>query len=330
MDPFVAKLTAKWPPAQWQDVSLLVACSGGADSVALLRGLHALKHRGAGRLIVGHFHHGLREQADADAQFVQRLSAQLDLPCQVGHGDVAARARQQGDGLEEAARHDRYEFLQSIAEQHGARYVATAHTADDQIETILHRILRGTGVAGLRGIPRVRVLSQAVTLIRPLLEFRRAEIQTYLESLGQEYCHDESNLDTSLTRNRIRHDLLPFLADQFNPAVDDALLRLGQLASEAQTIIDQWVDDYYDCCVTQSTANEVLIDCDQLKTSPPYLVREIGIRLWQEQHWPLQDMGRAQWEQLSDLVMQSSSEKITLPGAVTAQKKDGQLALRRP
>ena len=133
--------------------------------------------------------------------------------------------------------------MQSTAERLGARYVVTAHTADDQAETILHRILRGTGVAGLAGMRRARPLGPAATLIRPLLDVRRAEILAYLSELQQPFQDDASNSDLGFTRNRIRHELLPRLAADYNSDVVAALLRLGQTAHDAQQHIDAAVEE---------------------------------------------------------------------------------------
>jgi tRNA(Ile)-lysidine synthase len=124
------------------------------------------------------------------------------------------------DGVEAAARAARYEFLQATAERLGARYVATAHTADDQAETVLHHIVRGTGLAGLAGMSRARSLGAAATLIRPLLSFRRRDVIEYLGALGQSYCEDTTNRDPAFTRSRIRHELLPLLASGLQPARD--------------------------------------------------------------------------------------------------------------
>ena len=231
--PLEEKLANAWSPQAWADVSVLVAVSGGADSVALLRGLWALKHGGVGQLLVAHFNHRLRgEESDADEEFVCRLARKLGLGFECGRLESAAMEAC-SDGIEEAARSQRYQFLTDTAEKSAARYVVCAHTEDDQIETVLHRILRGTGIAGLSGIPRCRRLSPAVTLIRPLLEVRRVELVDYLASLGQAYREDSSNLDRRFTRNRIRHDLLPQLAEHYNPGVGEALRRLGHLAGES-------------------------------------------------------------------------------------------------
>ncbi|MFP6693059.1 MAG: tRNA lysidine(34) synthetase TilS, partial [Pirellulales bacterium] len=171
-----AKLRAAWPPDAWRDVTVVLAVSGGADSTALLRAAARLKAGGCGRLVVGHFNHGIRPSGEEDERFVAAVCESLDIPFEIRRGDVAASAANEGDGIESAARRARYEFLAAVAEQHGARLVATAHTADDQAETILHHIVRGTGLTGLSGMPRSRPLSPAVSLLRPMLSIRRAEV----------------------------------------------------------------------------------------------------------------------------------------------------------
>jgi tRNA(Ile)-lysidine synthase len=155
-DSFEQKLACSWPPEQWREVTVLLAVSGGLDSVALLRGMLSIQPPGPGRLVVAHFNHRLRSQdSDADQAFVQELCHTLDVACE--HGQPADLLCSTGaSGLEAAAREARYTFLRNTAERLGARYVATAHTADDQIETNVQRILRGTGIAGLSGIPHTR------------------------------------------------------------------------------------------------------------------------------------------------------------------------------
>ena len=198
------RVAQDWPPRVWQDVPVMVAVSGGADSVALLRILERLRPPAA-RLWVAHFHHGLRgADADADEQFVAALADRLKLGFRAGRVPASQLAAG-SDGLEAAARRARYAFLTTAAEQVGARYLAVAHTADDQAETILHRILRGTGPAGLAGMPRVRMLSPAVSLVRPLLTIRRLELRDYLEAAGTglaRRCHQrqhrrDAQLDSS-------------------------------------------------------------------------------------------------------------------------------------
>lgn len=198
---------------------MLVACSGGADSVALLRALHLLHRRRKWNLTlsVGHVNHGVRpaEECDADQRFVVDLSEKLGLRC---HVSLIALELGDGANLEAAMRESRYAALSEMAEACGARYVATAHHADDQLETLLMAILRGTTAKGLRGIAPRRPLSRNVTLLRPMLDATHEQAVTFLEALGQAWREDATNTDRSRTRARLRHEVLPVLR-QLRPSV---------------------------------------------------------------------------------------------------------------
>ncbi|MBI3838881.1 MAG: tRNA lysidine(34) synthetase TilS [Planctomycetia bacterium] len=331
--PFEQILAADWPLERWHENTVLLAISGGADSIALLRAMHALKSPCSGRLLVAHFNHHFRGQdANADEQFVIGECQRLELGCEIGHGP-AALARQGGDGVEAAARAARYEFLQQTAERLGARYVATAHTADDQAETILHHILRGTGLAGLAGMPRTRPLGPAVTLIRPMLNISRAEVLAYLVSLAQPYREDSTNAEAQFTRNRIRGELLPLVKRDYSPGVVDSLLRLASLAADAQRVIDGLSQALFDCSVVIHDAFRVTIDCRALDSQDRHLVRELLLGVWRRQGWPLQAMGFVQWNLLADMALaqpsapESGPSKQVLPGAITAQRRGEQLLL---
>jgi tRNA(Ile)-lysidine synthase len=308
----------------------VVAVSGGADSAALLRAVVELKRAamGAGDLFVGHFNHGLRgRESEADAEWVAGLCHELGLRCEIGRADsdtggvAAAHA-------EAAARNSRYEFLVKTAERLGARFVVTAHTADDQVETVLHRLLRGTGLAGLAGMPAVRELSASVSLVRPLLTIRRREIEDYLRSLGQSYRTDSSNADRQFTRNRIRHDLLPRLRTDFNPDVDDAILRLARQAGDAQAIVEAHADELLAECVHLESPERLVIDLSALGDVPPLVLRELCKRAWTQAGWPLQAMGFAEWDQLAELlVVADGARSINLPGGVRAVRRGQQAIL---
>jgi tRNA(Ile)-lysidine synthase len=329
MYPLETRLADAWPPSTWADVTVLVAVSGGVDSVALLRAMAALKTGGDGRLCAAHLNHRLRPDADADEQFVVDLCGRLNVACEVGQVDVAALAAASGGGIEAAARAARYRFFEQAAGRLGARFVATAHTADDQAETVLHRIVRGTGIRGLAGMARARPLGHAV-LIRPLLGIRRAELTAYLDAIGQPHRHDQSNLDSRFTRNRIRHQLLPRLQKHFNAEVVEALLRLGMLAGEAQAVIDDDVDGWFDRCVTMDRPDEVGIELALLAGRPRYIVRELLMALWRRSGWPMQSMGMLKWDELSDLATsEAAAVKRVFPGSVTVEVAGGQMRLSR-
>ena len=336
MNSLESRLGEAWAPHSWQDVTVLLAVSGGVDSTALLRAMAALKTEGPGRLAVAHFNHGLRgQESQTDETFVVALCRELGVPCELGRAEEGRLASECRDGLESAAREARYDFLQRTADRLGARYLVTAHTADDQAETILHRILRGTGVAGLSGIARVRPLGPATTLIRPLLAFRRAELEAYLENLGQPYRDDASNQNVRFTRNRIRHELLPSLAAQYNPGVVDALLRLGALAGEAQSVIDAIVGSLKDDAVEEGPSGGLRIDTTELIGQPRYIVRELLMAAWRTRDWPMQAMGYLQWDLLAEMAVaialgrSPASSKQTLPGNILAECIDDSLWLRR-
>jgi tRNA(Ile)-lysidine synthase len=334
--PLETRLAEAWPPETWRDVTVLLAVSGGADSVAMLRAMVALKNAGDGRLVAAHLNHQLRpSEAETDEAMVVDLCRRLGVACEVGRTRLDPAAPAGGDGLEAAARQARYQFLEETAARLGARYVVTAHTADDQAETILHHVLRGTGIGGLAGIARARPLGHA-TLIRPMLGFRRAELLAYLNDLGQSYRDDSSNRDTRFTRNRIRRELLPHLAEQFNAGVVDALLRLGSLAGEVQAVIDALVGNLADRCVRVEGPGAVRIETAPAAAQPAYLVRELLMLVWRRQGWPMQAMGFGQWELFRTMLAAcgpsrpDSFSKQVFPGGVTAEATNEGLRLTRP
>jgi tRNA(Ile)-lysidine synthase len=324
MHPFTAKLGESWPPARWSDMTVLLGVSGGADSMALLRGLSVLATPPS-QVVVGHVNHQLRgPESDADEAFVRDTCRDLGIACEVRRTRLELACGHGAEGLESLARQARYDALLEIAHGLGARYLATAHTADDQAETILHRILRGTGIAGLAGIPRTRLLDPACTVVRPLLGFRRTEVLAYLADIGQSYRTDSSNVDGRFTRNRLRHDLLPQLAEEYNPEVVDALLRLGSLAGEVRETVDRQVDSLYDQAVTEDE-RFVRVDLHALGGQTRYLVRELMIALWRRRGWPLQAMGYDQWESLSEMALAAGGAKRTFPGNVLVEARDGEM-----
>ena len=210
------RLAESWPVGEWCDTHVVLGVSGGADSVAMLRAMAALKsrHGGRGNLYAAHLNHGLRgSAADADDGWLRSLCERLKIVLDVEKTDVSAIAAEQRDGWEAAARSARYEFLRAAAERTGARFVATAHTSNDQVETVLHRVLRGTGIEGLAGITKVRPLTPGIALVRPMLDLKRYDVLDYLTAIEQEYRTDATNEDIQWTRNRLRHELLPQLRE---------------------------------------------------------------------------------------------------------------------
>ena len=328
MHPFEQELLRSWPRCDWQNRSILLAVSGGADSVALLRGLCCLRHDAVGQISVAHFNHGVRgAESNADEQFVIELGRQLGMPVLTGKN---LRADNAAVPNEEDMRAARYEFLRTTAEEIGSRYVVTAHTADDQVETILHRIFRGTGIAGLAGIPRTRPLGDAAVILRPLLHVSHQDVLVYLKAIGQEFREDRTNQDVSYTRNRIRHQLLPLLTEQYNQNIRESILRLGQLAAESQQVTDRLIEPLLEIVGIFDSSDRVRVNCEGWKTSDAAIVRATLVAIWRRQGWPLGDMGFREWERLSDLAVEEDGSPIEMPGAVRAHKEGASLVLTRP
>ena len=209
-----------------------VAVSGGADSVALLHIFLRLASHFGVQLHVASLHHGIRPQAQDDLDFVQRLAETRGLPCTLGKVDVPQLAREQGMGIEEAARQARYDFLAQAAVQAGSSCVAVAHHAKDQAETVLMHIIRGSGLRGLRGMRFAAPMPghPDITLVRPLLAMTRQDLENYCQAHGLDFRHDDSNDDLRFRRNFVRHEILPRL-QQLNPNVEHALARLADSSS---------------------------------------------------------------------------------------------------
>ena len=214
---------------------VLLALSGGADSTALLCLFLEIRSQLDLELAVAHLNHGLRaRESEADADFVRSLAAEYHLPCVVEK--LSPRERPKGGNAEARAREQRYRFLQRIGDSLGVQRIALGHTRNDQAETVLLRLLRGSGSLGLAAIPVFR----ADRFIRPLLSIEREELRTYLRSRGVGWREDSSNRDLRFARNKVRHELIPWLEKSFNPAIVDILARTAEnLRGDAESL--EWL-----------------------------------------------------------------------------------------
>ena len=260
--------------------SIVVACSGGPDSTALLRSLHRLSLAHGLFLHVAHLNHDFRgAEADHDAAFVQLLADRLGLPCSIDKRDPIAYQRSAGvSSFEQAAREMRYSFLHSVAATVGASAVALGHTSDDQAETVLLHILRGSGLQGLRGMAEVTnwpwpAHGAAPMLFRPLLAASKADTAAYCRELGQTYREDSGNFLWRFTRNRVRLDLMPRLARDYNPRVREALLRLSRAATDETDYLDGELDGHWGA-LASIEGMAVSLDASLLSALHPALQRQ--------------------------------------------------------
>ena len=319
-----------------------VAVSGGADSVALLRLLLTLRAELGITLAVAHLNHSLRgEESDADAEFVRELAHSTGVEFLVSKVDVGREAERNGWNLEDAARRLRYEFFQRLVAEKRVTRIAVAHTADDQAETVLARVIRGTGLTGLGGIyPEVRVV------VRPLLGVRRRELREYLQSKGQTWREDSSNQDLRRTRARIRSQILPRLESEFSPQIVRRLNELARLAREEEVFWSALVQERYAGCVKRRAGGfELRIDelfgggslepnartgqatgraALQARWRP--LTERLIRRLYQEAQGEPRELSAQNVQQVIRLATESESGRRTeLPGGVAVEREFGTL-----
>lgn len=307
--------------------TLLVAVSGGADSIALLRALAEIADGQQLRLVVGHVDHALRPDSPDDADWVVEESRRLGIECRTTRIDVAEASIRSKTGIEETARRLRYHYLASIAADVRAANVATAHSANDLSETILFHLARGTGLAGLCGIPARRRLTTNIDVIRPMLAVSRADILSYLAKIGQTFREDPSNAGLGPTRNRIRHNVLPELREAVNPRVDEALARLSQQAREAQGLLIGIARRELDHGLRESSSKRIAISTERLSRRRPIIIRETLRLAWRRADWPQQAMTTKHWRVLSNLVRRGG--RRSLPGHIDARAAGGELSLVR-
>jgi tRNA(Ile)-lysidine synthase len=319
---------------------LLVGVSGGPDSVALL---DVLVKSGC-RPHVCHLNHQLRgAESDADAEFVRALAGRYDLPATIdliSNLDVGApfRARSPLPGRarkgaptnvdrtsEDLARRVRFEFFESVAERTGISTLALAHTADDQVETFLLRLLRGAGAPGLVGMWPDRRIGQ-LRVIRPLLKVTRAEVLQYLCAEGLSYREDATNLDTRFTRNRIRHELIPLLEREFNPAIRDVLLRTAEILRDedelleklAESILEGHPADAGSWPQLERTRRSASLQIKTLREQPVALQRRV-LRRW---------LGEGlDFEHIEAVRQLSRGQQTTLPGGVVVCREGDALRI---
>ncbi|MCA9182764.1 MAG: tRNA lysidine(34) synthetase TilS, partial [Planctomycetales bacterium] len=293
-----------------------------------------------------HFNHGWRgSESDADEAFVAELCQRLNVPLEVGRNEhravtaLAAQTRSPTTNTihaktEENARNLRYNFLTQTAYQCGARYVLTAHTADDRVETLLHNLFRGTGLSGVVGPALTRSLGPELVLVRPLLGCWREQVEAYLGELGQAFRVDSSNVDVKFQRNYLRQALLPELRERFGMQLDERLLAFSELAEESVVALRELSADYLRriewmrdelAASPGRTGLEVsselwLPTLEKLPRPWPVVHRGL-VCVWQERGWPLQAMSREHWDRLRELLSgQHGQWHANLPGGLVARR----------
>lgn len=315
---------------------IVLGVSGGADSVGLL---HAFVHGdvlpslAAGRrrpIIVAHAEHDLREDAPLDRQFTEGIARDMGLEFVTARIACREAAREAGEGIEAVARRLRYAFLADVAGEAGARAVVVAHSADDQAETILHAILRGTGLAGLAGMPVVREFAEGISLLRPMLGIGRAAVRGYLAASGQAWRDDPSNADEKFARNFLRHAILPAVVEGPYPAAVESVRRLGRQAAGIARAVASAAEILLDDHSRRESDGTIVIDPRRLARLDRHLLGELFVQLWKREGWPRRDMTARHYLRLADMLAAGGSAlaidralAIDLPGGIRCRTSPG-------
>ncbi len=329
LDGIFESFISRRPPPE----SVLVGYSGGPDSTALLLLFRRFQPSAGYRLLAGHLDHCIRAESSSDADFCRSEASALGVPFVSGRADVPGLARNRGVGIEEAARFARYDFLLRTAAGEGCGWVALGHNAEDQAETILMRIVRGTGIRGLAGIRGIRPARTpeggVVHIARPLLSAMRKDILDYLSVHGARFVLDASNEDESYTRNRARRVLFPLIEKHFNPSFTQALNRLGSIASSADSAISS---------LFSRDASKYVFQCESgVFVSDAFLESEssdVLSHLVIERAFDLSGVRRSvvrsgHFESVATL-LRNESGSINVPGGVLARRIPGGLFFSRP
>lgn len=293
-----------------QSDNLLLAVSGGSDSMAMFHLFIELHKQLKCSLSFIHIDHGLRgEQSKEDAKFVARIAAEMGIAGEVIYADPEVW-KSLGSSVQTAARQMRYKVFEDVAKRLKCNKIATAHTSSDQAETVLGRILSGTGVDGLAGIPPVRDRM----IIRPLIEASREQVLEFLKDRGLSWREDPSNQSDAYERNRIRHDLLPCLREKYNPQIDSALIRLADSAREnaeaLAIVVNQWFSENADC-----QSESLLLPLHTLRNLPQGMRHGIYRQAYLQLTGAEFAMDRAACLRIDDLVTSNSPQAgCNLPG----------------
>ncbi len=299
---------------------VLVGVSGGPDSVALLHLMIRLRDELQCSLYAGHLNHMFRgDEAGADARLVESLAGDWGVPCVTESFNVPEYLKEHGLSVQQGARDVRYRFFEGVAARLGADRVALGHHADDQAETVLLNLIRGTGITGLGGIPPVR----GGLYIRPLLEIRRRQIERYCHDCGLPYRVDSSNTKAVYLRNRVRQELIPLLEEKYNPAMVGSLNRLSGIARDEDEYLEGIAGDALENMIKVRETGKIVISSEMLNKYPAAIKRRVVRMAYRE----LAGYGRAPTLGQVDRALELSASggthggTVELPGGIALVKK---------
>ncbi|MFN3159632.1 MAG: tRNA lysidine(34) synthetase TilS [Rubinisphaera brasiliensis] len=321
---FLDHLRSRWQAHPNVSRQLMVAVSGGADSVALLRGCVYLAEECELRLVVAHFNHRTRPgENERDLAWLQSLCTELTVPFVAGERDSQASTSSSENELRQARRR----FFIDTARSREIGTVCFAHHADDQAETVLHRLCRGTGLAGMTGMQEVSSLAEGIVAFRPLLGLPGQALRDFLSEIDQPHREDATNASSQYTRNRIRQQLTPLL-EQIHPGAAANIARSAEQLRESLELQQRLASALLNLILIDAGPQYVRLRRQPLAFAEPLIARDALVQLWTEQNWPRQAMTRAHWQRLL-AAAQPTGAACELPGRIRAERRGEMLVLEQ-
>ncbi len=303
---------------------VLVAVSGGPDSMSILNYLLENKEELEIVLLACHVNHGIRENAKIDEEYVKEYCDKNNIKLFINHSDVISIAKKTKRGLEETGRKIRYDFFEEIAQKESIDKIVVAHNKNDNAETVIMNALRGSGLAGLKGIESVRE-----KYIRPLIECGREEIEEYCKRKNLNPRHDESNDDNTYTRNKIRNVVLPFIKEEFNPNIVDTLKRLSDIVKEDEEYINGQAKLTYERLATEEN-NQVSFVTKEFNKEPKVIQKLLVLKAIKNVQGSLNEIDKINVEDVIKLCNNNIGNKYLLPNKnVKVEMKDKKIIVKR-
>lgn len=306
---------------------ILVGLSGGPDSMTLLHALLSLKKEYALEIYIAHLDHKFRgEESVKDREFCANLAKDLNLDIVCETIDVPKIAEEKGISPEEAARIERYDFFRRVAKKKSIGKIAVGHTKDDQAETVLMHAIRGSGMLGLGGMSPVKAM-QGLTIIRPLIEISRREIEEFIKSNNLPFRHDSSNDKIIFTRNKIRRELMPFLEKNFNPNIKEVLVNTAENLRLENEFLERFARRKFKS-VSRHKNGEILIDIKRLKKQPEAIRKRVLRTALRELKGDLRRFTYQHWKEVDELLgSRPTHSKVDLPAGISVAKKKDSIVL---
>lgn len=318
----ILETVKKYNLIQENDV-IIIGVSGGPDSMCLLDSLYCLKDELKIKIVAAHINHMIREEANEDTEYVKKYCEDKKIDCYVKIADVEKLAKEQKLGTEEMGRKIRYEFFKEIADKIGANKIATAHTENDNAETVLMNILRGSGISGLKGIEikRKSIIKsiedndseKKLAFIRPIRECNRQEIEQYCEEMQLHPKIDKTNLENIYNRNKVRNLLIPYLQKEFNPNIVETLNRLSMIAKEEEEYFNKVVSQQYERLRIGENENEIIIDLKEFNCLSQVIKSRLILYIINKVNGTTNNVGKIHIEDIIKLCENNIGNKYLMP-----------------